>query len=187
MLTKIVLVMNIEVDEIYTLRNTLNSRLNDEFVQYCTEDSIVFNKMIANLKSKYPKALVDLFIAHNYNDVIGQLSSEELITFFEIAFDKTNDLVYYRFEANSYSQYELSGKVVLPTAYDGLRPKDALYIGWVTPHNIGHLVEHEGLTEENAAKVQIAMSTILRKHKDEFDMFFDGSSVEEVMEYIRNA
>ncbi len=187
MLTKIVLVMNIEVDEIYTLRNTLNSRLNDDFVQYCTEDSIVFNRMIANLKSKYSKPLVDLFASHNYNDVITQFNDEELITFFEVAFDKTNDLVYYRFEANTYSQYELSGTIVLPTAYDGLRPKNAKYIGWVTPHNIKHLVEHEGLTEENASRVQNALSYILRKHKDEFDIFFDGSSVEEVMEYIRNA
>jgi len=185
MLTKVVLAMNIEVDEIYTLRNSINNRVNDDFVQYCTEDSIVFNKMIANLKTRYPKPLVDSFVARDYDNVISQLTNEDLITFFEIAFDKTNDLVYYRFEANTYSQYELSGKIVLPTAYDGLRPNGAKYIGWVTPFSIEHLVQHEGLSEVNATRVQCAMSTILRDHKDEFDVFFDGSPVEEVMEYIR--
>jgi hypothetical protein len=186
MLTKIVLVMNIEVEDIYRIRNAINNPMTDEFVQYCAEDSIVFNKMIANLRNTYPKPLVDDFVSHNYNAVLDQLNDDELVKFFEVAFDKTNDLVYYRFEASTYSMYELSGKIVLPTAYDGLRPKDAVYIGWVTPHDIEHLIEHEGLTEHNANRVQNALSIILRKNKDDFDMFFDESPLEEVLEYIRN-
>lgn len=185
MLTKIVLAMNPEIDD-HTIRNTINNRVNDSFVQYCAEDSIVFNRMVSNIKHSYPSNITDWFINRQFNSLVELFSDDELIKFFETAFYKANDLIYYRFEADTYGIYNLSGKVVMPIGFDGSRPQNAVFIGWVSEQNTDHLMEHEGLTEENAKRVQRALDTILRKNKDMFDTFFDGNSVEEVMEYIRS-
>ena len=177
--------MNPEVDD-HTIRNTVNSWVNDNFVQYCAEDFIVFNRMITNIKKVYPASVVNRFVERDFNTLIENFSDEALIEFFEIAFKGVNDLIYYRFEANTYSQHDLTGKIVLPIGYDGTRPNDVIYIGWVSDQPVDHLMEHEGLTEHNAIRMQKALNTILRKNKDVFDVFFDGNSTEEILEYIQS-
>lgn len=185
MLTKIVLAMNPEIDD-YTIRNTINNRVNDAFVQYCAEDNIVFSRMVSNIKQAYPSNIANWFVNRQFNNVVEFFSDDELIKFFETAFYKANDLIYYRFEADTYGVYNLSGKVVMPIGFDGTRPQNAIFIGWVSEQSADHLMDHEGLTEANAKRVQLALDTILRKNKGMFDVFFDGNSTEEVMEYIRS-
>ena len=187
MLKRVILFMNIEVDEVNTIRNNMNNMLNDEFVQYCTDDGVTFNAMLSNVKKKYP-SLYEEMKEKSFENVLSSITSHEaLVQLCEDVFDKVNDMVYYRFEQNEYASYELKGAVVLPTVLSNDEFKgDCVKIGWVTPIDVSHLVEHENMTSHTAERFQLAYADYLRKHKDKFDKFFDGDSIETVMEYIRS-
>lgn len=184
MLKKIVLVMNFEVDEIYEIRNMINSRLAEEFVTYCIEDSFVREKVLANIVSNgYDKTLINAFKAMDLETVFNAVSHSDM----EKIFYKVNDIIFLKFEGNTYHEHDLDGVVVLPVIYSGSRPfTDHTYIGWVTPYDISHLIEHEKISKSAAEKAQNEYVTMLRNHCDEFDVFFDGNSIGDIVEYIRS-
>ncbi len=187
MLKRVILFMNIEVDEVNTIRNNMNNMLNDEFVQYCTDDGVVFNTILSNVKKKYP-SMYEAVKSKSFEHVVSSIQThEELVNFCEDVFDKVNDMVYYRFEQNEYASYELHDLVILPTVLSNDEFKgDCIKIGWVTPMDVSHLVDHENMTSHTAERFQLAYADYLRKNKDRFDKFFDGDSIETVMEYIRS-
>lgn len=190
MLKRVVLAMNIETyDANNKIRNTCNNWHVDNFVQFCMEDAYFLDIVTKNLiKHKYPKDVIDAFKAGNYKYVFESITDEaSYIRFFEEAFDDMNRFIYLKYEADTYLDIDLADHVVLPIAYSGNRPHvDHIYIGWVTPLSVEHLIEHEKLTSEAAHLFQKSYSNLLRKHKDEFDVFFDGNSVEEVIGYIKS-
>jgi hypothetical protein len=185
---KIVLAMNIEVNEVYNIRNQTNGRLSNAFVEYCIEDSYVRERALKNLvANKIDRKVVEAFKVLDLQTVFSSVPDDELVDFFEKMCYKINDMIYTKFESDTFKHYDLRGTIVLPVVYSGNRPfTQHKYIGWVTPHSIDHLLEHEKITEEVATKVQLSYAELLRKHKDEFDVFFDGSPIEEVLEYINN-
>lgn len=188
MLNKIVLAMNIEVDEVYEIRNQTNRGVNAEFIEFCIEDSYVRERALKNLiTNKMSPDIIAAFKKLDLQTVFSSVPDEQLVDFFEKMCYKLNDMIYTKFEANTYKHHDLSGTIVLPVVYSGNRPfTDHKYIGWITPYSIDHLLEHEKITEDVASKVQLRYAEMMRKHKDEFDVFFDGSSIEEVLEYINN-
>jgi hypothetical protein len=187
-LNKIVLAMNIEVDEVYDIRNQTNDKLSNAFVEYCIEDSYVRERALKNLiANKFDSKVIEAFKVLDLQTVFGSIQEDKLVDFFEKICYKLNDMIYIKFESDTFKEFDLNGKVVLPVVYSGNRPfTPHKYIGWVTPHNIDHLLEHEKITADVATKVQLSYAELLRKHKDEFDIFFDGSTIEEVLEYINN-
>ena len=190
MLKRIVLAMNIEVDDVNNkIRNGVNKWHEDNFIQFCMEDAYFLDIITKNLINyEYPKDVVDAFKRGNYKYVFESFKDQEsYMKFFEEAFHDMNRFIFLKYEADTYLDRELTGHLVLPIAYSGNRPHvQHTYIGWVTPRSISHLTNHENLTEEAAHLFQEAYSNFLRKHKDEFDVFFDGATAEEVMEYIRS-
>lgn len=184
---KVVLVMNAEVDEVNQIRNKINNRFTDKFIQYCTTDSLVHEKINKNLiENKYSKEIIKAFQNKDYNLCV-QLILEPLEIFLEKIFSGVNSITYLKFEANTFTDKDIIDTVVLPVVYSGEKPDfDCVYVGWITPHSPQHLVEHEKFDEETANNFQRAYANMLRGHKEEFDMFFDGNSTEEVMEYIRS-
>ena len=187
-MTKIVLAMNIEVDEVYEIRNRTNRGVSNAFVEYCIEDSYVRERALKNLiANKFDPKIIEAFKVLDLQTVFSSIPNDQLVDFFEKICYKLNDMIYTKFESNTFKEFDLQGKIVLPVVYSGNRPfTPHKYIGWVTPHNIDHLLEHEKITEDVATRVQLSYAELLRKHKDEFDAFFDGSSIEEVLEYINN-
>lgn len=185
---KIVLVMNIEVDEVYEIRNRTNRGVSNAFVEYCIEDSYIRERALKNLIANHtdPK-IIEAFKALDLQTVFSLVPDDKLVDFFEKICYKLNDMIYTKFESDTFKHYDLRGTIVLPVVYSGNRPfTEHKYIGWVTPYSIDHLLEHEKITEDVATKVQLSYAELLRKHKDEFDVFFDGSPIEEVLEYINN-
>lgn len=185
---KIVLVMNIEVDEVYEIRNRTNRGVSNAFVEYCIEDSYVRERALKNLiaNNADPK-IIEAFKVLDLQTVFSLVPDDKLVDFFEKICYKLNDMIYTKFESDTFKHYDLRGTIVLPVVYSGNRPfTEHKYIGWVTPYSIDHLLEHEKITEDVATKVQLSYAELLRKHKDEFDVFFDGSPIEEVLEYINN-
>lgn len=187
MLKRVILFMSVEVDEVNDIRNNINNPVNDEFIQYCTDDGVIFNAMLANIKKKYSSFYNDMK-NKSFDAILSSVKThEDLVKLCEDVFDKVNDMVYYRFEQDEYSCYELSGVVVLPTVLSNDEFKgECTKIGWVTPINTSHLIEHEHISEHNAQRFQLAYLDYLRKNKDRFDKFFDGDSIETVMEYIKS-
>lgn len=189
MLKRVVLAMNIEVDDANnTIRNGLNNWHVDNFIQFCMEDAYFIEIITKNLiQNNYSKDVVDAFKSGDYKYVFESFKDEaSYLKFFDEALHDMNRFIFLKYEGDTYLDRELEGLCVLPIAYSGNRPQvPHTYIGWVTPHNINHLLTHEHLDEEAAHLFQRSYSTFLRQRKDEFDMFFDGSSAEEVMEYIR--
>jgi len=189
MLKKVVLAMNIEVDDVNnTIRNNINSWHVDNFIQFCMEDAYFLDIVTKNLiRHKYPNATIEAFKAGDYKTVFESFKDQDsYIKFFEEAFYDMNKFIFLKYEADTYQAQPLQGYAVLPIAYSGNRPHvPHTYIGWVTPRSIKHLVTHENLNEEAAHLFQESYSNFLRNHKDKFDVFFDGSSAEEVLEYIR--
>jgi len=190
MLKRIVLAMNIEIDDVNNkIRNSVNPWYVDNFIQYCMEDAYFLDIITKNLiHHKYSKDIVDAFKSGNYKYVFESFKDQEsYIKFFEEAFHDMNRFIFLKYEATTYLDKELNGLVVLPIAYSGNRPQvPHTYIGWVTPHSIDHLVTHENLSEEAANLFQESYSNFLRSHKDKFDVFFDGNSAEEIIEYMRS-
>jgi hypothetical protein len=189
MLKRVVLAMNIEVDDVNNkIRNGVNNWHVDNFIQFCMEDAYFLDIITKNLiKHNYPKDVVEAFKSGDYKYVFESFKDESsYLKFFDEAFHDMNRFIFLKYEADTYLDRPLEGYVILPIAYSGNRPPvPHTYIGWVTPHNINHLLNHEHLTEEAAHLFQDSYSTFLRQRKDEFDVFFDGSSAEEVIEYIR--
>lgn len=188
MLNKVVLAMNMEVNEVYDIRNRTNRGVSNAFVEYCIEDSYVRERALKNLiANKVEPKIIEAFKALDLQTVFSSIPDDEMVDFFEKMCYKLNDMIYTKFESDTFKEYDLRGTVVLPVVYCGNRPfTQHKYIGWVTPHSIEHLLEHEQITEEVATKVQLSYANLLRKHKNEFDAFFDGSPIEEVLEYINN-
>jgi len=190
MLKRVVLAMNIEVDDVNNkIRNGLNNWHVDNFIQFCMEDAYFLDIITKNLISHdYSKDVVEAFKSGDYKYVFESFKDEQSYKmFFQEALHDMNRFIFLKYEADSYLDRSLEGYVVLPIAYSGNRPVvPHTYIGWVTPHSINHLLNHEHLTEEAAHLFQDSYSSFLRERKDEFDVFFDGSSAEEVMEYIRS-
>jgi hypothetical protein len=186
MLNKVVLAMNIEVDEIYQIRNRTSNKIGKHFVEFCIEDSYVRERALKNLiANKIDPEIIGAFKKLDLQTVFSAVPAEQMVDFFEKMCYKINDMIYTKFESDTYREFDLSGTIVLPVVYSGNRPfTDHKYIGWVTPFSTEHLLEHEKITEDVATKVQLRYSEMLRKHKDEFDVFFDGSSIDEVLEYL---
>lgn len=190
MLKKIVLAMNIEVDDINnTIRNRMNNRLVDSFIEFCMEDAYFLDIIVKNLiRYQYSEDVVNAFRSGDYKYVLESIKDEETyLKFFREALEDMNRFIFLKYEANSYLGHDLTGYAVLPIAYSGNRPQtEHVYIGWVTPHSTTHLLKHERLDLDNANLFQKSYSNFLRQHKDEFDVFFDGNSAEEVIEYMRS-
>jgi hypothetical protein len=190
MLKKVVLAMNIEIDDVNNaIRNKVNNWHADNFIQFCMEDAYFLDIVAKNLiQHEYPQDVIDAFKRGDYKYVFESLQDQDTyIKFFEEAFHDMNKFIFLKYESDVYIGRELEGHVVLPIAYSGNRPHvPHVYIGWVTPRSIHHLVTHENLSEESAHLFQESYSNFLRKHKDKFDVFFDGNSSEEVIAYIRS-
>ncbi len=187
---RVVLAMNIEIDDVNNkIRNNINNWHADNFIQFCMEDAYFIDIITKNLiKHDYPKSTIDAFKAGDYKSVFESFTDQEsYMKFFEEALNDMNRFIFLKYESDTYLDRELTGHVVLPIAYSGNRPHiEHTYIGWVTPKSITHLTTHENLTEEAAHLFQDSYSNFLRSKKDEFDVFFDGSTAEEVLEYIRS-
>lgn len=179
--------MNAEVDEVNQIRNRVNNQFNDKFIQYCTTDSLVHERINKNfIQNGYSKEIIKAFENNDYNLCV-QLIQEPLDIFLEKIFSDVNTITFLKFESPTFIDKDISDTVVLPVVYSGEKPDfDCVYIGWITPHSPQHLIDHEKFDEEVANKFQYAYAEMLRKHKEEFDVFFDGNSIEEVTEYIRS-
>lgn len=62
------------------------------------------------------------------------------------------------------------------------------FIGWaVDPQDYGveHMGEHERIGEEAATQVSNAHNEWMRENQQQYDKFFDGASIDEVIQYIR--
>ena len=189
MLKRVVLAMNIEVDDVNNkIRNNINNWHADNFIQFCMEDAYFLDIITKNLiQHNYPKDIIEAFKSGDYKSVFESFKDQtSYMKFFEEAFYDMNRFIFLKYESDTFMNQELQGYVVLPIAYSGNRPHGPhTYIGWVTPRSINHLVTHENLTEDAAHLFQESYSNFLRQRKGEFDAFFDGSTAEEVMEYIR--
>ena len=180
--------MNVEVDEVNDIRNKMNNWAVDDFIQFCMEDALFHDIVAKNMqKYGYSKHVVDSFVNKDYKTVFESFDTrEDLIEYFEKCFHDMNRIIYLKYEADTYKDLDLDGYAILPVAYSGTRPfTPHTYIGWVTRLDPTHLIEHENVVEHKALLFQEAYSDLLRKHKDEFDVFFDGATIDEVMEYIR--
>ena len=189
MLKKVVIAMNVEVNEVNDIRNKMNNYAVDDFVQFCMEDALFHDIVKKNMQSHgYPKQIVTAFETKDYKTVFEWFDSHDsLIEYFEKCFYDMNRIIYLKYEATTYKDIDLEGFAILPVAYSATRPYTPhTYIGWVTPFDTTHLIEHENVNDDKARLFQEAYSDLLRKHKDEFDVFFDGAAIEEVMEYIRS-
>ena len=188
MLRKIVLVMNMEVDEVYHIRNLTNRGVNNEFIHFCIEDSYVRERALKNLiHNNVDPKIIEAFKKIDLQTVFDSVKEEELSEFIEMMCKGINDIIYTKFEATTFKDHDLDGTVVLPVVYSGNRPfVEHTYVGWITPFDITHMLEHEKISEDVANKVQKNYGVMLRKHKDEFDVFFDGSSIQEVLEYLND-
>lgn len=190
MLKRVVLAMNIEVDDVNNeIRNKINGWHVDNFIQFCMEDAYFIDIITKNLiTNNYPKDIIEAFKSADYKRVFESFKDQDSYKkFFKEAFYDMNRFIFLKYESDTFIDKNLEGYVTLPIAYSGNRPSvPHTYIGWVTPRSIKHLVTHENLTEEAAHLFQESYSNFLRDHKDEFDVFFDGSTAEEVLEYIRS-
>jgi hypothetical protein len=189
MLKRVVLAMNIEVDDVNNkIRNNINNWHTDNFIQFCMEDAYFLDIITKNLiQHNYTKDIIDAFKSGDYKSVFESFKDQtSYMKFFEEAFYDMNRFIFLKYESETFMNQGLQGYVVLPIAYSGNRPHvPHTYIGWVTPRSINHLVTHENLTEDAAHLFQESYSNFLRQRNGEFDAFFDGSTAEEVMEYIR--
>jgi hypothetical protein len=64
-----------------------------------------------------------------------------------------------------------------------------VFVGYAVAEDdfdIPHVVEHEGISEENAIKLMTKHNEWLRANKDIFDVFIDGATKEEAVEIIES-
>ena len=87
------------------------------------------------------------------------------------------------------SEVEFDEPALIDITHTSVKPDFCThFVGWITPNDasaLEHLAEHENIAGEYAQDLINLHNAWLRENKDMFDLFFDGSTKEEVLEELR--
>lgn len=187
---KIIIYPTIEVDEYSEITRRFNSDPVKNCVFICMEsmpsikDSIISN-IIGN--KDYSPIFKTNMSRWNLNDAMEEFLSMKnpekvLNDVFNGTYDKLLKTITYNLE-NTSGQHDLL--FAMPFSYP--KPTDYFTIGWIVPESDGeHLNDHEKVSEHVAHRFIEKYNDYLRSNSMFFDKFFDGNSMEEVLDFIKN-
>jgi hypothetical protein len=84
---------------------------------------------------------------------------------------------------------ETNSKLVITLPHNTTKPSNVdVYIGWAvseTEYEVSHMEEHEGIAVQQSYTLCHAHNQWMRNNKHHYDVFFDESSEQEIIDYIR--
>lgn len=187
---KILIYPTIEVEEYSEITDKFNSNPVKNCIFICMEsmpdikETIVSNVLASKnysqdfkssiLKWDLNKAIDEFLLMEDPEKVLNEVFSgtyDKLLKQIAVNLEKTNGVHDILFS--------------LPFYYP--KPVDFYTIGWVVPKASGdHLSEHERVEFDIAEKFIEHYNNYLRSNELFFDKFFDGNSIEEVLDFIKN-
>lgn len=182
MTKRIIVAMSLEAPESYDFEYTVNSTealnfIHDYFNRVDVKDFILEN---IRTKGLVGKDFEDAFIARDYSKCVELVDKKTFNKVLEHMFDGIYNGFYKELE-------RFEGDIVMVQGYSGKAPEWATHvIGWNAPFDPSHIVEHEEVNEEDAKIIYDAYAKLLRSKKKEFDKFFDGNSMQDVVDYIKS-
>ena len=181
MTKRIVVVMSLEAPESHDFDFAVNTPEALNFMHGYFDRVDVKDFILDNIRTKglVGQEFEDAFIARDYSKCVSMVDKKTFNKVLEHMFDGIYNGFYEELK-------KFDGDIVVVQGYSGNRPEWAThFIGWNTSFDPSHIIEHEGVDEEDAKIIYDAYAKLLRSKKKEFDMFFDGKPMLDVVEYIK--
>lgn len=186
---KIVLVSTFESElkhDVYEEFNSFDTK--SKIVEFFNYDNGIVDNFIdelTNNSAKYPEGSAVLFSFGNYEEFFKRLIlSNNLIPVINELFDSVYQDIF-----DGLGQVEFNEPALIDITHTTKKPDFCThFVGWITSEDdsaLQHLAEHENIGGEYAQDLINLHNDWLRANKDKFDLFFDGSTKEEVLEALR--
>ena len=185
----IVLVSTFESDlkhEIYEEFNSFETK--SKIVEFFNYDEGIAKNVLDELKQnkeKYPHNSVELVESGEYSTFIKNvIDGGNFISVMDDLFVSVYGKIFENIKDTTFDEPAL-----IDITHLGTKPSFCThFVGWITNNDtssIEHLAEHENIAGDYALQLINIHNTWLRNNKNKFDLFFDGTSKEEVLEQLK--
>lgn len=180
MTKRIIAIMSLEAPETHDFEYAVNTIAANEFINSYFDRVDVKDFILENIRaSKLSKEFEDAFVARDYSQCVA-LSDKK-------TFNKVLETMFAGIYKDFYELLkEYPSDIVFVQSYAGATPDWATHVvGWITPFDPSHIIEHEGVDEEDAKIIHDSYAKLLRSKKKNFNKLFDGSPMQDVVDYIK--